>query len=108
MLLSVVIPVCNERHTLGTILGVVARTLPDISKEIIVVDDCSKDGTREWLQANFPDGARSVDAGGKTVLRINTDRVRAPMKIGISSDSGQLGVGVERVVIRELDTAEQR
>jgi glycosyltransferase involved in cell wall biosynthesis len=59
MLLSIVIPVYNERLTLGTILGVVARTLPDVSKEIIVVDDCSKDGTREWLQANFPDGARS-------------------------------------------------
>ena len=59
MLLSVIIPVYNERLTLGTILRVVARTLPDVSKEIIVVDDCSKDGTRERLKANFPDGARS-------------------------------------------------
>jgi len=59
MLLSVIIPVYNERHTLGTILTVVARTLPNVSKEIIVVDDCSKDGTREWLKANFPEGVRS-------------------------------------------------
>ena len=59
MLLSIVIPVYNERHTLGTILGVIARTLPNVSKEIIVVDDCSKDGTREWLKANFPEGARN-------------------------------------------------
>ena len=59
MLLSIVVPVYNERQTLGTILGIVARTLPNVSKEIIVVDDCSKDGTREWLKANFPDGARS-------------------------------------------------
>jgi glycosyltransferase involved in cell wall biosynthesis len=59
MLLSIVVPVYNERHTLGTILGVVARTLPDVSKEIIVVDDCSNDGTREWLRANFPAGAQS-------------------------------------------------
>ncbi len=59
MQLSIVIPVYNERHTLGPILGVVARALPNVSKEIIVVDDCSKDGTREWLKANFPDGARS-------------------------------------------------
>ena len=64
MLLSIVIPVYNERHTLGTILAIVARTLPKVSKEIIIVDDFSKDGTREWLKANFPQGERrgsSVD-----------------------------------------------
>jgi glycosyltransferase involved in cell wall biosynthesis len=59
MLLSVIIPVYNERRTLGVILMMVARTLPNVSKEIIVVDDCSKDGTREWLKANFPEGQRS-------------------------------------------------
>jgi len=73
MLLSIVIPVYNERHTLGTILAVVARALPDVSKEIIVVDDCSKDGTREWLQANFPNGARGgssveLDSDGQLVF----------------------------------------
>jgi cellulose synthase/poly-beta-1,6-N-acetylglucosamine synthase-like glycosyltransferase len=47
MLLSIIIPVYNERHTLGTILITVARALPNVSKEIVIVDDCSKDGTRE-------------------------------------------------------------
>jgi len=69
MLLSVIIPVYNERQTLGTVLATVARALPNVNKEIIVVDDCSKDGTREWLRGNFPDGPRSgstidLDAGG--------------------------------------------
>jgi glycosyltransferase involved in cell wall biosynthesis len=59
MRLSVIVPVYNERHTLGPILKIVSRTLPDLKKEIIIVDDCSKDGTREWLQDNFPDGPRS-------------------------------------------------
>ena len=59
MLLSVVIPVYNERRTLGTVLTMVARSLPEVSKEIVVVDDCSTDGTREWLQANFARGPRS-------------------------------------------------
>ena len=59
MLLSVVIPVYNEHRTLGTVLTIVARSLPEVSKEIIVVDDCSTDGTREWLKANFAHGSRS-------------------------------------------------
>jgi glycosyltransferase involved in cell wall biosynthesis len=58
MLLSVIVPVYNERHTLGTTLVAVARALPNVGKEIIVVDDCSQDGTREWLKANFPEGPR--------------------------------------------------
>ena len=73
MLLSVIIPAYNERHTLGIILGVVARALPGVSKEIVVVDDSSRDGTREWLKANFPDGIRSgssidLDGDGNVVF----------------------------------------
>jgi glycosyltransferase involved in cell wall biosynthesis len=47
--LSVVIPVYNEKRWLNEILGRV-REVP-IPKEIIVVDDCSTDGTRELLSA---------------------------------------------------------
>jgi glycosyltransferase involved in cell wall biosynthesis len=46
--LSVVIPVYNERETILEILRRVVET--DIRKEIVIVDDCSKDGTREVLQ----------------------------------------------------------
>jgi len=56
MLLSIIIPVYNERQTLGPVLVLVARALPHVNKEIVIVDDCSKDGTREWLKANFPHG----------------------------------------------------
>ena len=58
MLLSIIIPVYNERATISTILISVARALPNVKKEIIIVDDCSNDGTREWLKANFPEGLR--------------------------------------------------
>jgi glycosyltransferase involved in cell wall biosynthesis len=58
MLLSVIIPVYNERATIPTILVNVARALPNVRKEIIIVDDCSNDGTCEWLKANFPEGLR--------------------------------------------------
>lgn len=69
MLLSIVIPLCNERRTLGAVLATVARALLVISKEVIVVDDCSKGGTREWSNANFPDDPRSGDPGARLALR---------------------------------------
>ena len=46
--LSVVIPVYDERATIHEILRRV-RAVP-INKQIIVVDDCSRDGTREILR----------------------------------------------------------
>jgi glycosyltransferase involved in cell wall biosynthesis len=48
LVLSVVIPAYNENNTIHEILRRV-RAVP-IQKEIIVVDDCSTDGTRESLR----------------------------------------------------------
>jgi glycosyltransferase involved in cell wall biosynthesis len=47
--LSVVIPVYNEKQTIDEILRRVLDT--DIRKEVLVVDDCSTDGTRQVLEA---------------------------------------------------------
>ena len=47
MKLSVLIPVYNERETIEEILPVVLGV--EIDKEVIVVDDCSTDGTSEIL-----------------------------------------------------------
>ena len=47
--LSVVIPVFNEQATIAEILGRVQAV--SIEKEIIVVDDGSTDGTRDFLQS---------------------------------------------------------
>jgi glycosyltransferase involved in cell wall biosynthesis len=50
MKLSVLMPVYNERETLSEILNQVrAVELPDIEKEIVVVDDGSTDGSRKIL-----------------------------------------------------------
>ena len=72
-MLSIIIPVYNERQTLGKVLVLVAQNLLNVNKEIIVVDDCSNDGTREWLKVNFPAGPRSgsmveLDAEGNLVF----------------------------------------
>ncbi len=117
MRLSVIIPAYNERHTLGTILGVVARALPGVAKEIVVVDDCSRDGTREWLKANFPDGARSgsaidldsdgnlvfapaADAATVTVRPIYHERNRGK---GSALQTGFAAVAGDVVVIQDAD-----
>ena len=46
-------PVYNERETLGTVVTAITGVLPHVEKEVIIIDDCSTDGTREWLQENF-------------------------------------------------------
>ncbi len=53
MKLSVIIPVYNEIHTLDTLLTKVLQALPEVPKEIVMVDDGSSDGTREWLTKTF-------------------------------------------------------
>jgi glycosyltransferase involved in cell wall biosynthesis len=48
MKLSVVVPVFNEQSTIAEILARI-RAVP-VDTEIIVVDDCSTDGTRQYLE----------------------------------------------------------
>ena len=59
-MLSIVIPIFNEIHTLPCILVAASKALPQAEKEIILVDDGSSDGTREWIEFNVPDGRRSA------------------------------------------------
>jgi dolichol-phosphate mannosyltransferase len=54
--LSVIIPVYNEKATVRDVLDIVEGL--DISKEIIVVDDGSNDGTRETLVNLSMDGVK--------------------------------------------------
>ena len=71
--LSVVIPVYNETNTICEILRRVQET--EMRKEIVVVDDCSKDGTREFLQGlaelqeKGESQAASTDGGDPIELR---------------------------------------
>lgn len=49
--LSVIIPVYNEERTIKKVIDkVYSIRLKNISKEVIVIDDCSKDGTRRILE----------------------------------------------------------
>jgi glycosyltransferase involved in cell wall biosynthesis len=71
--LSIVIPVYDEKSTIEEILRRVLTT--ELRKEVIVVDDCSTDGTRQLLenmaarQTQSEQTVAAEDGGGPVELR---------------------------------------
>jgi glycosyltransferase involved in cell wall biosynthesis len=109
-LVSVVIPVYNERGTIEEILHRVQEapvrrraTEPLIRKEIIVVDDASTDGTREWLlsaKEKREQGAMEMEAMEGSV-RLNLENIHiffqernagkgAALRRGFSEATGEI------------------
>lgn len=75
-ILSIVIPVYNEASTVARVLSQVAGALPEVPKQIIIVDDCSSDGTSEWLRHNLAAAEGvwrgiAVDGDGELRLSLN-------------------------------------
>lgn len=61
MVLSIVIPVYNEKNTIGKLISAVeSADIGRIGKEIIIVDDCSNDGTKEILKSLEKDGKYKI------------------------------------------------
>ncbi|MFZ3207690.1 MAG: glycosyltransferase family 2 protein [Geobacteraceae bacterium] len=83
MQLSIVIPVYNEKETIRDIYDAV-NAVP-IDKEIILVDDCSTDGTREILQGLAGDSTRVLlhdrNMGKGAALRTGFKNVRGDIVI---------------------------
>jgi glycosyltransferase involved in cell wall biosynthesis len=90
--LSVIVPVYNEASTIAGILAAVdAVPLPGLEKELIVVDDCSTDGTREALAA-------VTGIPGMKVLRHERNRGKgAALRTGIGRATGDI------VLIQDAD-----
>ena len=58
MKISVLIPVYNEVNTIESLIKAVEEV--SLEKEIILVDDCSTDGTRQFLNKSYGDGRGDI------------------------------------------------
>ncbi len=88
-LLSVVMPVYNERETIDEIIRRVCCV--PVRTELIVVDDCSSDGTRDILQR------LQRERGFKLVLQEKNQGKGAALRRGFQEVTGEL------VVIQDAD-----
>ncbi|MFQ5989932.1 MAG: glycosyltransferase family 2 protein [Candidatus Methylomirabilales bacterium] len=95
--LSVVIPVYNERPTIEEVLKRVQAV--DLEKEIIIIDDGSTDGTREFLK--MLDHATNHKAAGimlpQARSQLRTDNIRVFFQEGNRGKGAALRRGFQEV-----------
>jgi glycosyltransferase involved in cell wall biosynthesis len=89
MLLSVVIPVYNEKDYIEKLIESVL--VVDVEKELIVVDDCSTDGTRDVLKG------LEGRAGVNVLYHEKNSGKGAALRTGFSKASGEI------VIVQDAD-----
>ena len=92
MKLSIVIPVYNEAATISKIVDLVRSVEIGMEKEILLVDDCSRDGTRDVLQKM---GESQADL--KVLLHEVNQGKGAALRTGFAAATGDI------VLIQDAD-----
>lgn len=91
MKVSIVIPCYNEANTIETLLQrVLAVNLPN-EREIVIVDDCSTDGTRDILRQ------RDGQDGIRVVFQPRNQGKGAALRTGFAQASGEV------IIIQDAD-----
>jgi len=90
MRLSVLIPCYNENNTIRQVVEAV-KAAPYPDKEIIIIDDCSEDGTRDRLKTEI---APLVD---KILYHVANQGKGAALRTGIQAATGEI------IVIQDAD-----
>jgi glycosyltransferase involved in cell wall biosynthesis len=90
MNISVVIPCYNEKATIRAVVDTV-KAAPFADKEIIIVDDCSRDGTREILK-------KEIEPLVSRILYHDVNQGKgAALRTGIAAATGDI------VIIQDAD-----
>jgi len=88
--LSIIIPVYNEKKTILELLRLVEAVDLPLAKEVIIIDDCSNDGTTEIL--------RNLDAAKYRIIFKNKNEGKgAAIKGGFLKASGDI------IIIQDAD-----
>jgi glycosyltransferase involved in cell wall biosynthesis len=101
--LTVVIVTWNTLHVTRTTVRLVQRFSPNLP--IMVVDNCSTDGTREWLRTDKSIGhlLLPMNVGHAIALDIACLLLKTRIMVSLDSDAFPLGPGWLEPVMRALD-----
>ncbi|PWH12710.1 MAG: glycosyl transferase [Anaerolineae bacterium] len=91
MKISIVIPCYNEIRTIDKLLAAVQAVELPHEREIIIVDDCSKDGTREYLMKL--DGSNGI----RVILHQVNQGKGAALRTGFAHATGDV------IIIQDAD-----
>jgi glycosyltransferase involved in cell wall biosynthesis len=92
MRLSIVMPVYNEIATLERVVGRVCRVDTGLERELIIIDDCSSDGSRELIRDSL-----SARPGVRACFHDRNQGKGAALRTGIAQTTGDI------VLIQDAD-----